>query len=113
MSKLTRYRGLALATVLLMVAAFPALPTTAALNPQQLTIAYYLEPDTLNPYGAHNPGAADMHASEGFTITNNSMQYVPLEVQQVPSPDNGGAKLVNGKLVVTWKLKPGLKWSDG
>ena len=61
MSKLTGTRYLALATMLLMFAACAALPTTAAPNNQELTIAYYLEPDTLNPYGAHNPAGSDMH----------------------------------------------------
>ena len=54
-----------------------------------------------------------MHINEGFATTDDKMRYIPLEAQQIPSPANGGAKMVNGRLVVTWKLKPGLKWSDG
>src|SRR5262252_6071039 len=113
MSKLGVTRYLALAAILLMFGACAALPTTAAPNNQELTIAYYLEPDTLNPYGAHNPAGSDMHINEGLATTDDKMRYIALEAQQIPSPDNGGAKMVNGKLVVTWKLKPGLKWSDG
>jgi peptide/nickel transport system substrate-binding protein len=113
MSKLSGYRGLAIGMLLVMFAALAALPTTAAPNNQELIVAYYLEPDTLNPYGAHNPAGSDMHINEGFATTDDKMRYIPLEAQQIPSPANGGAKMVNGKLVVTWKLKPGLKWSDG
>jgi peptide/nickel transport system substrate-binding protein len=54
-----------------------------------------------------------MGLAEGFVSNDNKMQYIPLLAQQVPLLSNGGVKLVNGKMIVTWKLKPGLKWSDG
>ncbi|MCA9970830.1 MAG: carboxypeptidase regulatory-like domain-containing protein, partial [Anaerolineales bacterium] len=34
-------------------------------------------------------------------------------LQQVPTLANGGAAIVNDRLVVTYTLKPGLLWSDG
>ena len=110
---LARWFGILLCIGALGFSASAALPTAAAPSNQEMTIAYYLEPDTLNPYAAHNPAVVDMDLQEGFEISNDKMQYIPMEVQQVPSFANGGVKMVNGKMVVTWKLKPGLKWSDG
>ena len=78
-----------------------------------LTIAYPLEPDTLNPYATHIPAVGDMGLAEGFVTNDDKMRYIPLLAQQVPLLSNGGVRLVGQKMIVTWKLKPGLKWSDG
>ena len=52
---------------------------------------------------------------EGLTETTNNGEYVPELAAEVPTLQNGGAKIsADGKkLDVTWKLKPGIKWSDG
>src|SRR5579864_4576585 len=107
--KSARRYGMLFGIVMLVCSGYAALPTTAAPGNQEITIAYYLEPDTLNPYAAHNPAVVDMDLQEGFEISNDKMQYIPLEVMQVPSFANGGVKMVGGKMTVTWKLKPGLK----
>ena len=91
----------------------PTSRATAAAIPDTLTVAYPLEPDTLNPYATHIPAVGDMGLAEGFVTNDNQMRYIPLLAQEVPLVSNGGVKLVGGKMIVTWKLKPGLKWSDG
>jgi peptide/nickel transport system substrate-binding protein len=95
----------------------PGLPRGAgdasAAPADTLTVAYPLEPDTLNPYATHIPAVGDMGLAEGFVTNDEKMRYIPLLVQRVPLLSNGGVRLVGQKMIVTWKLKPGLKWSDG
>jgi len=41
-------------------------------------------------------------------------QVTPVLVDEVPSPDNGGARPApEGGFEVTWRLRPALRWSDG
>jgi peptide/nickel transport system substrate-binding protein len=47
-----------------------------------------------------------------FTIDQN-LNYIPDLNVDTPSVKNGDVKTVNGNLVVTFKLKPNQKWSDG
>jgi peptide/nickel transport system substrate-binding protein len=95
----------------------PGLPRGAgnasAAPADTLTVAYPLEPDTLNPYATHIPAVGDMGLAEGFVTNDEKMRYIPLLAQRVPLLSNGGVRLVGQKMIVTWKLKPGLKWSDG
>jgi peptide/nickel transport system substrate-binding protein len=91
----------------------PALTATGAPGTDQLVIAYYQEPDTLNPYATHVLAAKEMAVVEGFEATNDKMEYVPRAVQRVPTLSNAGVQMTAGKMSVTWRLKPGLKWSDG
>ncbi len=46
-----------------------------------------------------------------FGVDSKGNYYADLATT-VPSQANGGAKVVNGNLVVTYTLKPNLKWSD-
>ena len=79
----------------------------------QIVIAFDKEPDTLNPYATHVLAAKEIDVVEGFHVTNDKMEYIPREVQRVPTLSNAGLTLTAGKMTVTWRLKPGLKWSDG
>ncbi len=70
---------------------------------------------TMNPYYA--AANADIEAAapslEALVDTSNDLKYVPTMVTEVPTLDNGGAKVTGDNMDVTWKLKPGMKWSDG
>src|SRR5579883_2505653 len=44
---------------------------------------------------------------------DQNLHYFPDLLQNIPTASNGEAKVVNGNLVLTLKLKPNLKWSDG
>ena len=85
----------------------------AASDNTQIVIAYYQEPDTLNPYATHVLAAKEIDVVEGFQATTDKMEYIPREVQRVPTLSNAGVQMTAGKMTVTWRLKPGLKWSDG
>lgn len=66
------------------------------------------------------PGAASVANSEvcgamagGLFSIDNHLNYFPVLATRIPTTSNGGAKVVGGNLVVTYTLKPNLKWSDG
>ena len=102
-------------------------PTTAA-EPAQATSApttggrgqgdtlrliWWQAPTILNPHLA--TGSKDYDASravyEPLASFNKDGELVPFLAAEIPSQENGGVA-VDGKSV-TWKLKSGVKWSDG
>ena len=71
------------------------------------------EPTTLNQYLAVAPivrQVADA-TTAGLTTVNENGEFVPVLAATLPTPENGGVSK-NG-LIVTWKLRPQLQWSDG
>jgi peptide/nickel transport system substrate-binding protein len=94
--------------------AAPAAPAKPeAPKKKVLTMAYNVEPDTLNAYATHVLSCKELGVSEGFATTDDKMNYVPMMVESIPTPENGGVKMENGKMVVTWKIRKDLKWNDG
>ena len=49
-----------------------------------LTIAYPLEPDTLNPYATHIPAVGDMGLAEGFVTNDDKMRYTRSSPNRCP-----------------------------
>jgi len=46
-------------------------------------------------------------------LIDDKLNYQADLAANIPTTKNGGAKIVNGNLVVTYKIKPNQKWSDG
>ncbi|MEJ5223859.1 MAG: peptide ABC transporter substrate-binding protein [Anaerolineales bacterium] len=72
------------------------------------------EPTTLNYYLADAAivrQVADATTMTGLLTIDENGDFVPVLAQELPTLENGG--LSADYLTVTWKLKPGLKWSDG
>ena len=72
------------------------------------------EPTTLNFYLADAAivrQVADATSMTGLVTIDETGNFVPTLAQEVPTTENGG--LSSDYLTVTWKLKDGLKWSDG
>lgn len=72
------------------------------------------EPATLNYFLADAAivrQAAEATSMTGLVTINENGEYVPMLAQELPSLENGG--LSEDYLTVTWKLREGLKWSDG
>ncbi len=103
---------------LLGVAASVALTTTAFAagdrgRDGQVNIIYWQAPSLMNPY--LSGGTKELEAAslviEPLARYNPDGALVPWLVDTVPTVENGGvsADLTN----ITWKLKKGLKWSDG
>ncbi len=76
-------------------------------------IIYWQAPSILNPY--LSAGTKDVEAAslviEPLARYNETGKMVPFLAEEIPTVGNGG---VSADLTsITWKLKPGLKWSDG
>ncbi len=78
-----------------------------------VNVLYWQAPSTLNPY--LSSGTKDVEASslvlEGLGGFNEKGEVIARLAESVPTVENGG---VSADLTsITWKLKPGLLWSDG
>ena len=78
-----------------------------------VSIIYWQAPSILNPY--LSGGTKDIESSsmiiEPLARYNETGALVPFLAEEIPTVANGG---VSGDLKsITWKLKSGLKWSDG
>ena len=102
----------------MMLSALAVLATTTAAHANrgsdgQLNIIYWQAPSTMNPF--LSSGTKDIEAAslvlEPLARYDNSGNMVPWLAESVPTLGNGG---VSADLrSITWKLKSGLKWSDG
>jgi peptide/nickel transport system substrate-binding protein len=79
----------------------------------QLNILYWQAVSTLNPF--LSGGTKDIDAAalvlEPLARFDNSGQMVPYLAESIPTLENGG--ISEDLTSITWKLKPGLLWSDG
>jgi peptide/nickel transport system substrate-binding protein len=102
---------------LLMSAAAVALLATPALADRgadgQLNILYWQAPSIANPY--LSGGTKDIESAslvlEPLAYYDENGAMVPALAAEIPTIENGG---VSADLTsITWKLKPGVIWSDG
>src|SRR5712691_3932957 len=101
----------------------PTVAATAAAKPAaagagrgaggQLKILYWQAPTTLNVHLAQ--GTKDQDASrlilEPLAASGPDGKPIAVLAAEVPTLDNGG--ISKDQKSITWKLKPGVKWSDG
>ena len=82
-------------------------------NGEVLKLLYWQAPTILNPHLSN--GSKDWEASritlEPLASFNNDGELIPVLAAEVPNEVNG-LIAADGKSV-TWKLKEGIKWSDG
>lgn len=72
------------------------------------------EPTTLNYFQAEAAivrQVAEATSMTGLVTIDQNGDFIPMLAEELPTPANGG--LSEDYSVVTWKLKPDLKWSDG
>lgn len=76
-------------------------------------LLWWQAPTILNPHLAQ--GTKDFDASrvvlEPLADVNDKGELVPILAAEIPSVENGGVS--KDAKTVTWKLKQGVKWSDG
>lgn len=108
MRRTTALRGAAALIALLPAAAMAERGADGHLN-----IIYYQAPSILNPY--LSGGTKDIESSsliiEPLARYDEKGERVPYLVDAIPTLENGGVS--QDMTSITWKLKPGLKWSDG
>lgn len=96
------------------VAALAAAPVLAAQGTDgTVKILFSQAPSTMNPY--LSGGGKDVQATslvlEPLAGYDENGKLFPRLVQDIPTVANGG--ISEDLKSITWKLKPGLKWSDG
>ena len=71
------------------------------------------EPSTLNRYLAVAPIVSQVADATlaGLATVDEEGEFIPVLAADLPTLDNGG--VAPDFLTVTWKLRPGLQWSDG
>jgi peptide/nickel transport system substrate-binding protein len=85
----------------------------------QVIIADWQEANQYNPYYQGQVTEADLASTyvSGFVTTTDDFRYMPdLAADPIPTLDNGGVKVPGDgghAMTTTWKLRDGLKWSDG
>jgi peptide/nickel transport system substrate-binding protein len=86
---------------------------TAATGGSTLRLLYWQAPTTLNPH--LSTGIKDREASslilEPLAAFDENEALEPILAAEIPSLENGGLGQDNRS--VTWKLREGVKWSDG
>ena len=105
-----KMKTLALGTVAALAIAPSALAERGSSG--HVNIIYWQAPSTLNPY--LSGGTKELESAslvlEPLARYNEKGAMVPWLAESVPTVENGG---VSADLTtITWKLKPGLKWSD-
>ncbi|THH39012.1 peptide ABC transporter substrate-binding protein [Aliishimia ponticola] len=78
-----------------------------------VSIIYWQAPSIMNPFlsgGTKDVEAASM-VIEPLARYNETGELVPWLVEEVPTVENGGVS--EDLTSITWKIAPGIKWSDG
>src|SRR4051812_1684352 len=103
----------ALVVVVSVVVACAAGCTKHDVAAKRLVIATTAEPDALCALLTESGTAQEVVA----LVADDLVVDVPAPTAQlaaaVPSLANGGARVVDGKLVVTWRIRDGASWEDG
>jgi len=88
-------------------------PTVPPTEPpaQPIIIGAWDESPNLNPYYQTGPEPSTWMVVEGLLSIAPDGYYFPQLVEEVPTQENGG--LSADRTVITYKLRDGLKWSDG
>ena len=105
--------GVSIFSTLLITACNSTGTSNSQQNSNTLKLLYWQAPTILNPH--LSTGFKDAEASritlEPLASFNNEGELIAFLAAEIPTVENGGIA-ADGKSV-TWKLKPGIKWSDG
>lgn len=80
-----------------------------------LTVAIGYDLDTLDPYASGFLTDVQSTFLEPLVYPDENAKFQPAMAVEVPSLENRGIRLTDDgkKMVVTYRLRPGIKWADG
>ena len=83
-----------------------------------IIIGDWQEANQFNPFYAGQVTEANVASAAwaSLVVLTNDYKYAPDLAAEIPTTDNGGVKVPGSgtdAMTVTWKLRSGLKWSDG
>jgi len=84
----------------------------------QIIIGDWQEANQFNPFYLGQVTEANVASAawSSLVVLTYDYKYAPDLAAEIPTTDNGGVKVPGSgtdAMTVTWKLRPGLKWSDG
>jgi peptide/nickel transport system substrate-binding protein len=84
----------------------------------QIIIGDWQEANQFNPFYLGQVTEANVASAvwSSLVVLTNDYKYAPDLAAEIPTTDNGGVKVPGDggdAMTVTWKLRSGLKWSDG
>jgi peptide/nickel transport system substrate-binding protein len=84
----------------------------------QVIIGDWQEANQFNPFYLSQVTEANVASAvwSSLVVLTNDYKYAPDLAAEIPTTDNGGVKVPGDgtdAMTVTWKLRDGLKWSDG
>ncbi len=97
----------------------PDVTSTLTNDHSSITIGTTQEPDTLfSPNSSGAAGEVDVAIENSWVGIDDKAQFYPDLAAFVPSLDNGAAQFIGAAgpdqyLQIKWKLRHGIKWSDG
>lgn len=73
------------------------------------------EPDAMNAVVSDMVATTDAlkPIQEGLVGVDDKLQVIPVLATEIPTVENGGVVADGEKMIVTWKLRKGVKWHDG
>ncbi|MEB3284391.1 MAG: peptide ABC transporter substrate-binding protein [Candidatus Sericytochromatia bacterium] len=88
---------------------------TKAPAPETAVVRSSQEPDSLNPFltGMSVATDASQPIYSGLLAVNEKMRFIPDLALNVPTAENGGVQRHKKGMVVTYRLRPDVKWHDG
>lgn len=91
-------------------------PEPAGHEGGQVVVGHWQSPSNLSPLHNTETTAAivDRALFAGLVVLDQQLGALPDLLTVVPTPDNGGVRTrADGPMEVTYRLRPGLRWSDG
>ena len=105
------FKNLLIASAVASAGVMPAYAERA--SDGEVKIIYWQAPSILNPF--LSGGTKDVEASslviEPLARYNENGELTPWLAESIPTVENGGVS--EDLKTITWKIKPGIKWSDG
>lgn len=91
---------------------------TAATTGGSVIFADWQEATEFNYYYQGQVTEANLSSAtqSGLVLVTDDFKYAPDSATEIPTKDNGGVKVpgdAGDAMTATWKLRDGLKWSDG